>query len=341
MSGDFGTGAQWIKRLDLDLFEKGSVSRCAIPLVHDGTGNPIWIPALVARGAEPGPVMGISAAVHGNEVNGIPVIQKLFRDLDPEALAGTVVGLPVVNMPAFIANEREMEGFDINRLFPGKRGGNIGEVYAARFVQRVLRHVDYLIDLHTASFGRANSLYVRADLGDPVTKRMARLQQPEIIVHNEPRDGTLRGAAEDLGIPAITVEVGNPLRFEMDKIHDSLLGVKNVLADLEMIDYEVQTVGEEPIECSRSFWIHAEHGGLLDVIPGLVDPLAPGERLATVHNVFGDLITEYEAPDHTVVVGKATNPICQTGARVVHLGIPRKRSGTTDDLQPPAPSADD
>lgn len=330
MSEEFGAEVVRVSRLDLEQVERGTVLRCSVPIVHDGAGDAIRIPVMIARGVEPGPVMGISAAVHGNEVNGIPVIQKLFRDLDPTSLVGTVVGVPIVNMPAFLANEREMEGFDINRLFPGRRGGNIGEVYAARFVQRVLRHFDYLIDLHTASFGRANSLYVRADLNDPVTKRMARLQQPEIIVHNEPRDGTLRGAADDLGIPAITVEVGNPLRFEMDKIHDSLLGVKNVLADMKMIDYEVQTIGEEPIECARSYWIHAEHGGLLDVFPRLVDRVVSGDRLARVRNVFGDMVAEYDAPDDAVVVGKAINPICQTGARVVHLGIPRKRSGHPD-----------
>lgn len=332
MSRAYGSEVLAVSKLDLEKVERGSFQRCVLPIVHDGAGDPIRIPIMIAKGAEPGPVMGISAAVHGNEINGIPVIQKLFRDLDPAALVGTVVGVPIVNMPAFLANEREMEGFDINRLFPGKRGGNIGEVYAARFVQRVLRHFDYLIDLHTASFGRANSLYVRADLGDPVTKRMARLQQPEIIVHNEPRDGTLRGAADDLGIPAITVEVGNPLRFEMDKIHDSLLGVKNVLADLKMIDYEVQTIGEEPIECSRSYWIHAEHGGLLDVFPRLVDTVTAGQRIARVRNVFGDLMAEYEAPDDAVVVGKAINPICQTGARVVHLGIRRRRGSGHPDV---------
>jgi uncharacterized protein len=148
-----------------------------------------------------------------------------------------------------------------------------------------------------------------------------RLQQPEIIVHNEARDGTLRGAADDLDIPAITVELGNPQRFQHDVIADSLIGVKNVLSHFGMIEHPITEVGAEPIECRRSYWIYAAHGGLLEVEAKLLQRLEKGETLARVTNAFGDVVAEYEAPEDSVVVARATNPVCQTGARVVHLGI--------------------
>lgn len=323
----FQSEVRRVETLDLDAFPLGTTTRCALGVVHDGAGDMIRVPVLVARGSVPGPVLGITAAVHGNEVNGIPVIQKLFGGLDSSTLRGTVIGCPIMNMPAYLSNTREMNyEFDINRLMPGRPDGNAGEVYAHRLCSRLLHCFEYLIDLHTASFGRTNSLYVRADLGDETTRSMARLQQPEIIVHNEPRDGTFRGAADELGIPAITVEVGNPQRFEPARIRDSLLGVKNVLAQLGMIDHEIAVVGEEPVVCERSHWLFAEHGGLLEVFPGLTDRLCKGDRIARVSNVFGDILAEYVAPADGIVVGRATNPVCQTGARMLHLGVPQASS---------------
>ena len=91
------------------------------------------------------------------------------------------------------------DGFDLNRLMPGKRGGTPSQVYAFRFMERVVKHFEYMIDLHTASFGRINTLYVRADLTNADAAWMAECQQPQIMLHNVGADGTLRGAAMDLG----------------------------------------------------------------------------------------------------------------------------------------------
>jgi predicted deacylase len=162
-----------------------------------------WVPVLVARGHAPGPVVAVTAAVHGNELNGIRIVQRLFHQLGSDGLRGTVFGVPIVNVPGYRDNRREfIDGHDLNRLMPGRENGNCAEVYAHRVLTRVVSQADYLIDLHTASAGRINSIYVRADMTDPVTARMARLQHAQIIVHNRGRDGTLRGA---VGVPAITV----------------------------------------------------------------------------------------------------------------------------------------
>ena len=92
--------------------------------------------------------------------------------------------------------------------------GNVSQVYAYRFFNRIVKHFDYLLDLHTASFGRINSYYIRADMANEIVRKMAFLQNAQIIVHNHPSDKTLRGTADQLGIPSITVEVGNPNVFQ-------------------------------------------------------------------------------------------------------------------------------
>ena len=313
-----------VTELDVESFPRGQISRARIELMTDPLGDPVSIPCLVARGVQPGPVFGVTAAVHGNEVNGIPVIQRLFRDLDPSTLAGTLVGVPVVSVYAFFESKRTFrEGFDLNRIMPGRPDGNVGEVYAHRFLTRVLSRFEFLIDLHTASFGRINSLYVRADLRHKKTRRMAMQMCPEIIVHNEARDGTVRDAAMERGIPSITVEVGDPLRFQKRLIRDSVAGLRCVLSDVGMIEEPADEPENEPTICGRSYWIYAQHGGLLDVLPDAADAVDEDQVLANVRDVYGDTVATYRAPEAGVIVGRSTNPICGTGSRVVHLGIPR------------------
>ncbi len=313
-------------RLELEPLARGTYHHFTIEIARDGTANPIAVPVMVARGSEAGPVVGITAAVHGNELNGIPTIHRLFRSIDPTELRGDVVAIPVVNLPGFLQQQREFsDGMDINRVMPGREGGNEAEVYASRFLTRIVRRFDYLIDLHTASFGRVNSLYVRADLSLPVPAMLARLIGAQIIVHNRGRDGTLRSAAADMGIHAITVEVGDPQRFQRSLIRASRRGILAALAHLEMI--EERSSGDEDdeptVECARSFWLYTDTGGILHVFPGITDIVRQGDVIAQIYDLFGRVVRTYHAPEDGIVVGKSTNPVAQTGARILHLGVVR------------------
>lgn len=316
------TSARVVERLEPEDLPTGRITRLLIEIAHDGLSRPIQLPVMVARGAKPGPVLGLTAALHGNELNGIPVIQHLFNRLDPQVLRGTVVGVIVVNVPGYLNHERYFGNWDLNHMFPGRPDGNAASVYVNRLVERIVRKFDLMVDLHTASFGRVNSLYVRADMTQVESARLAYLQRPQIIVHNPPSDRTLRGAAGELGIPAITVEIGNPGRFHRDYIKRSLTGLRAVLAHHKMIRQRPVSPGAPPVLCERSGWIYTDRGGLLEVFPNVTEPVAPGSPVARLSTPFGDLISEYEVPEAGVVVGHSINPVAETGARILHLGIP-------------------
>ena len=310
-----------VQSLDLQDLPHGCLTRLKVVLTHDGLGQPIWVPVMVFRGEKPGPVFGITAALHGNEVNGIPVIHRLFQKLDRN-LRGTVVAVPVVNVPGYNARIRTFtDGRDLNTLMPGSEHGNDANAYAYRLSDRIIRHFNYLVDLHTASFGRINSLYVRADLTDETTAKMAYLQRPQIILQNQPSDGTLRGHAMDLGIPAITVEIGNPHRFQPEFIKLSLAGLRAVLSEAGMMRKRHRAPSPPPVLCRDSYWIYADHGGLLEVFPNVTEEVEKGQVIARLSNVFGEVIREYRAPENGIVIGKSVDPVGQTGARILHLGI--------------------
>lgn len=317
--------AEHIKQLDIDQIQEPGLYRFWLELASDGMGRPIEIPILIAKGIEEGPVVGLTAAVHGNELNGIPVIQRLFRELDVEQMKGIVVGVPIVNAPSLLRKRRRfLDGTDLNHIMPGKEDGTVSQIYAWRFVDKVLNQFDYLVDLHTASNGRVNSYYIRADMSDEVVRKMALLQNAQIIVHNPPNDKTLRGTAGELDIPAITLEVGDPNMFQKGMIRDGMTGIHNLLSWLNVTDYEIEENDSETVLCKRSYWIYTDEGGMLQVYPKVTQMVEKGERIATLRNVFGDVLKEYFAPEAGVVIGKSTSPVNQTGGRILHLGIIKK-----------------
>lgn len=303
---------------------KQSICHYWIDLLTDGLGTAIRLPVMVARGQEDFPVLGVTAAVHGNELNGIPVIQRLFSEINPKELKGTIVAIPVVNIPSYIRRKRRFnDGVDLNHIMPGKENGNVSQVYAYRFFEKFVRHMDYLLDLHTASAGRINSYYVRADMKHPIARKLALLQNAQIIVHNPPSDGTLRGAADAIDIPAITLEVGNPNTFQKKMIKSGVIGVHNVLSYLEMIDDPIEEPLRPTVICQKSYWIYTDVGGLLTIHVDLMERVEEGTLLASIRDIFGNLLKQYHAPEAGIVIGKSVSPVNQAGGRILHLGIIR------------------
>lgn len=313
--------------LDLESLPTKATSKVLVELITDGLGQSVCVPLLVARGQKPGPVVGITAAVHGNELNGIAAIHHVFETLHTKLSRGTVVGVVAANVPGLHQHQREYaDGVDLNDIFPGRVDGNASQTYARRLIERVIRKFDTLLDLHTASFGRVNSLYVRADMTNPTTARMAYLQKPEIILHNRASDGTLRGAAMEMGIPAITLEIADPQRFQPKYVRSSVAGIHAWLSDLGMKRKRSFKPGPNPVLCDRSYWIYTDRGGLLEVLPKLSAPVAQGELIARLRDAFGTVRKEYHAPEDGVVIGKSVNPVGPTGARILHLGIVEQKS---------------
>ena len=308
-----------VDELRLEDLDSGQTHRLRVNLLRDGVGRRVQVPVLV-----------VTAAVHGNELNGVPIIHRLVSKLDSTRLSGTLIAVPVVNVPGYLENRRDYrDGADLNRVMPGRPVGSEAQTYAYRFLNRVVHCFEYLVDLHTASFGRKNSLYVRVDLSDPVASRMATLIGAQIIVHNEGEDGTLRAAAADRGVCAITVEVGDPNRFQTGLIRSSRLGLENIMEDLAMLDRDGnaepndEDASEDAVVCRSSYWLYTDVGGVLQVFPRVTDRVRKGERVARVSDIYGAEIRSYEAPEDGIVVGVSTNPVAHTGARVLHLGIER------------------
>lgn len=309
-------------RFDLEQFPKGKITRFWLHIINNGLGEPIRIPILVARGTEPGPVLGLNAALHGNELNGINVIQKLFADLDAQRLKGSVIGILVANIPGVLLGQRRFnDDFDLNRQAPGNENGTPSSVYIFRLIDRVIRHFDYLIDLHTTGSGKQNCFHVRADMNEPVTARLARLQNAEIILHSEADTASLRGYCSSIGIRSLTQELRDPMLFQHDVIADSICGIQNVMIELGMTDGAMSLTNPHTLLCRRSRWTRSDEGGILMVLPQLLERVEEGQLMARIRDIFGEVRKEFRIPVSGVVVARNVNPICQTGMGIMNIGF--------------------
>ena len=332
-----GGTARLVERLDLAGPAPGSREDLWLRLGQDGLGQPVALPVALLRGRHEGPVVGLAAALHGDELNGIGVLHRLLAELDPMRLRGTVLALLVANVPGFLAGTRRYpDGFDLNHIMPGDAEGKESERYAHHLVERLIAPMDLLFDLHTASLDRSNSLYVRADLSRPEVAALAWRQRPPIILNASASPTTLRGAAAAAGKPSITIEIGDPRAWQPDLIAAASAGLRANLIGLGLLEPHAAGPKDdpdrlaafdlagapEPIVCGRSRWLRLEAGGLLEVLPELGAGVAAGEPLARLSDIFGRPLANLVAPEAGVVIGRAISPFLRSGGRVLHLGIP-------------------
>lgn len=316
-----------VKQIPLQQQPMGTQARYWLQVGSDVQGRPEVVAVLVARGVFPGPVFGITAGVHGNELNGVRTVQKLMEAIDPSQLKGTVLAVAGMNPQGMANHDRRFpDGEDLNRGFPGKAEGNESQQMTHILAREILPHLDYLADLHTASFGRENSLYIRADLGQDSLAQMALGFGADIVLNSKEAsaggstDGTLRATAASQGIPGFTVELGNPQVFQPKMIDRGVAGLLRTLGHLGMRTASLSEPAP-PVICKRSYWIYTDRGGLLEVAPHPGDLLEGGQLIAILRDAFGQEITRYYAPESGVVIGTATNPAVRSGGRVLHIGI--------------------
>lgn len=321
---------EMIDSIDLDKVEANTIKKYWLKMIDNGMAQPVCVPIIIAKGKTQTPVLGLTAAIHGNELNGIRVIQEVIENIDINTFSGTIIAIPGLNAISIPQHRRRyIDEEDLNRHFPGKATGNRTQQYVWQINQKILTKVDYLVDMHTASFGRENTLYVRGDLKDKNIEKMAMLQDADIILKNKgipsaneqtATTRTMRAEAMLKGVPTITVEYGNPQVYQPEIIKRGIRGIENIMSWLRMINKPIQKT-EKAVVCKKSYWVYVEKGGYLEVTVDLKQQIKKGELIGILRNPFGDVLKNYYAPEDGIVIGKSSNPVNMSGGRIIHLGI--------------------
>jgi predicted deacylase len=283
-------------------------------------GSEVISPITVVHGTRPGPVLCLTAAIHGDELNGVEIVRRVTNRLDPGQLGGTVIGVPIVNLFGFSRNSRYMpDRRDLNRFFPGSRYGSIAARIAFSFFNNVVKHCDVLVDFHTGSFDRSNLPQVRADLTLPEVLEFTRGFGATTVLHSAGTRGMLRLAATRAGIPAVTFEVGGPGQLQPDEIAHGVQAIETLLHKLGMTR-EVPTWEEPQPFFYDSVWVRSNAGGLLLSDVKLGQRVQRGQRLGIVIDPINNLEREIVSPVFGRVIGMALNQVVLPGFAAYHLG---------------------
>jgi predicted deacylase len=304
--------------------EPGDERDLRLPISQTFTGNELSLPLRVTRATEPGPTLFVTAAVHGDEINGTGIVHELMHARRPTLRRGTLVLVPIVDLFGFETQDRYMpDRRDLNRCFPGSPKGSLSRRVADVLFREIVRQCDYGLDLHSAASGRTNFPNIRADLANTGCRRLARSFGCELIVNGRGPEGSLRRAAVRAGVPTVILEAGEPSKIEPTVLEIGVRGVLNVLGEFGMIDDEP---ARPPYQARvlRTSWLRAQVGGLLrfHVAPG--DIVEKGQPISTNAGIFGDSQNVLVAPADGIVLGMTTLPVVKPGEPVCHLARPTK-----------------
>lgn len=285
----------------------------------------VSLPVEVIRGKKDGPTLFISGAIHGNEINGVEIIRLVSQQESLEKLAGTLILIPIVNVFGFNNKTRYLpDNRDLNRCFPGIESGSLGSKLAYQFQEEIVKKCDYGIDLHTGANHRYNFPQIRTDIDNPKNLELAKSFDVGVILNSSLRDGSLRQAASDLGIPCLLYEGGEALRFNNEAIQIGVRGIFSFMKSIDMLsdadsDYEI--IHSDPFIATSSYWLRAPSSGILHTQKKIGDVVKEFDLVATITDPFGERLGEIVALRPGIIIGMTVLPLVTNGDATFHIGI--------------------
>lgn len=299
--------------------------------------TPVTMSVHVVHGRNPGPVVFVSAGIHGDEVIGVEIVRRLLRASNLKSMRGTLIVVPIVNAFGFINHSRYLpDRRDLNRMFPGSPEGSLASRLAHLFLTEIVARADLGIDLHSAAIHRTNLPQIRISPDNAYTAKLAEVFGAPVILQSPLRDGSLRMAAKNIGKDVLLYEAGEGLRFDEMAVRAGVAGILRVLSHVGMLRPKgIAKPKATPQYCTSSKWLRAPAGGLLRTFRAEGDVVAKDDIMGAVADPFGEMEEEILAPFNGIIVGRAVMPIVNEGDAVFHLARVKSMSvaeGAIEDL---------
>ncbi len=305
-----------------------------LPLSLLSTQTPMAIPVHIVHGKQDGPVLFLSGAIHGDEVNGIEIIRRILKQSSLNRIKGTLIAVPIVNVHGFISHSRYLpDRRDLNRSFPGSPKGSLGARLADLFLEEVVAKADFGVDLHTATQHRSNWPQIRADLSQPDADRLAQAFGAPLVLNADLRAGSLRAAAQDRGIPVLVYEAGQALAFDEASIRIGVRGITRLMHEIGMLSGRVARIPAPPVFSNSSFWVRAEEGGIVRPFVNLGAWVDRDQVLGVVSDPLGQTDLEVRAPEKGLIIGRSNLPAVNEGDALFHIARIRDHQGALSAIE--------
>ncbi len=299
----------------------GERSTIDLRITDLSTHTPMAMPIQVICGRRNGPTLFVSAAVHGDEINGVEIIRRVLKLSALKRLRGTLIAVPIVNVFGFVSLSRYLpDRRDLNRSFPGSPRGSLASRLADLFLNEVAKRCSHGIDLHTGAVHRSNYPQIRANLDDPEAARMAQSFGVPVAINASLREGSLREAAAAQGVSVIVYEGGEALRFDEFSIRAGVKGVTRVMRTLGMLPpSKSRAPALEPLQARSSTWVRAPASGILRASGALGLQVQESASLGTISDPFGENEYDIRSPADGIVIGRTNLPVVHEGDALFHI----------------------
>ena len=301
-------------RVGETVVQPGERATVRLPVADLYTGTSLAMPVHVVCGRRDGPVLFVSAAIHGDELNGVEIIRRLLKRRALSSMRGTLLAVPIVNVHGFLDQSRYLpDRRDLNRSFPGSRKGSVAARMAHTFMHEIVDKADFGIDLHTGAINRANLPQIRGNLDDDATLQLAKAFGAPVIVNSNVRDGSLRQCAADQGMPMLIYEAGEALRFDELCIRAGLRGTFNAMRHIGMLPLSKKTRPVSPVLADSTSWVRAPESGIVVPRVELGSRVMTGQLLAVIGDPVSNKEVQVKAPFDGIIIGQSKLPLAHEG----------------------------
>lgn len=291
------------------------------------TTTSVEVPVIIERSKKPGPVVLLTAGIHGDELNGVEIIRQIISKGINKPIKGTIICIPVVNIFGFLNMRREFpDGRDLNRMFPGTKNGSLASRFAYQFVKKILPIADFCLDFHTGGASRFNAAQIRIKKGDEQSLKYARIFNAPFTMNSKTITKSYRETCSKLGIPILLFEGGKSQDSNKEIAKHGVEGSMRILSFLEMLNpkFEYPDVSAQTVIIENSFWMRAKYSGLLHIKVPCGKHVEKGEYIGTITDPYGKFRHKIKASNEGYILNVNQSPIVYQGDAVFHISLPKK-----------------
>ena len=286
------------------------------------TQNTINVPVIIERSKKPGPTILITAGIHGDEINGVEIVRQIIAKGINKPKKGTIICLPVINVFGFIHMDREFpDGRDLNRVFPGGKGGSLASRVAHKLITEIVPHADLILDFHTGGADRFNSAQIRIKKGEIVLDELAEVFGAPFVFYSKNLNKSFRNASYKMGIPMLLFEGGKSFNIDKTITNTGVNGAKRVLNHLDMLrnNFKVSTPKKSCIYISESKWIRAKYSGMFTASIKINSKVKKNDVIGHITDPYGSFNHFVKAPNDGYIFNINESPIIYQGDAIFHI----------------------
>lgn len=286
------------------------------------TMTKLKIPIIVERSKKPGPTVLFSAGLHGDEINGVEIVRQLITQKINKPSCGTIICIPVLNVFGFVNQSRQFpDGRDLNRVFPGSKGGSLASRFAYYILKEVIPHVDYIVDFHAGGASRFNAPQIRIVPNDAELKALSEVFNAPFGLYSKNISGSFRNACTKLGKKILLFEGGKSAHIDLHITREGIEGSKRFLEHLDMLSSKQKTIlpKKNTIYIKKSSWIRANSSGMFHVEVKINAFVNKGQLLATISDPYGKVEHKVKAPNSGYIINVNDASIVYQGDAIFHI----------------------